>query len=113
MRVSIANVRDLFMGKEERQTRISFSTWMTEQEKQMVRAKAQSLGMSISAYLRETLLNRKQTTEEVLAREWVATALLLQKMISSEDDQSSNLQDVLEKVKSLIQRSLSKETKPL
>jgi len=96
------------MEKEERKSRVRVSICLTPEEKHVLKTRSEALGMSMSTFLRESIINHKRMNEEVLAREWVATALLLRRMQSGEDDDTLNLRDVLKQIRSLIQRSLSR-----
>ena len=92
------------MDKKKLETRVY--TRLTLQQRQVVERRAQSLGMSLSAFLRGLITNSKQTVEEILAREWVSVALQLQKL-QSDGSENAELQTILEKLKQLIQRTTS------
>ena len=90
------------MGKKEFEARVC--TYLTLQQRQSLERRAQSVGMSLSAFLRDLITNSKRTTEEILAREWVSVALQLRKL-QSDDSENTELQEILEKLKKLIQRT--------
>ncbi|MCY3487865.1 MAG: hypothetical protein OXH34_05435 [Bacteroidetes bacterium] len=81
-------------------------TCLTLQQRQVLERRAQSLGMSLSAFLRGLITNSKQTAKETLAREWVSVALQLQKL-QSDGRENAEIQTILEKLKQLIQRTTS------
>lgn len=92
------------VGKKEFEARVY--TYLTLQQRQSLERRAQSLGMSLSAFLRDFITNPKRTTEEILAREWVSVALQLRKLQSGDSD-NTELQEILEQLKQLIQRTTS------
>lgn len=95
------------MDKKEREIKVTVSTHLIPRQKQVLERRAQSLGMSLSAFLRGLITNSKQTVEERLACEWVSVALQLQKL-QSDDGENAELQRILEQLKQLIQRTTSK-----
>lgn len=92
------------VGKKEFEARVC--TYLTLQQRQSLERRAQSLGMNLSAFLRDFITNPKRTTEEILAREWVSVALQLRKLQSGDSD-NTELQEILEQLKQLIQRTTS------
>ena len=94
------------MDKKEREIKVTVSTHLTPQQKQVLERRAQSLGMNLSAFLRGFITNSKQTVEEILAREWVSVALQLRKLQSS-DGENTEIQMILEQLKQLVQRTTS------
>ena len=80
---------------------------MTTDEKQALERRAQALGVSVSAFIRGKAINPWRSTEEILAREWVSVALQLRKM-QSDGSEKQQLQDILEQLKLLIARTISR-----
>ena len=97
------------MDKKNLEAKVTVSTCLAPQQRQVLERRAQSLGMSLSAFLRSFITNSKQTVEEILAREWVSVALQLQKLQSS-DSENIELQRILEQLKQLIQRTTSERS---
>ena len=94
------------MDKKEPEIKVTIGTYLSQQQKQVLKRRAQSLGMSVSAFLRDFIMNPKHTAEEILAREWVSIALQLQKL-QSDDGDNTELQRILEQLKQLIKRTTS------
>lgn len=94
------------MDEKGSEIKVTVSTYLTPRQKQMLERRAQSLGMSLSAFLRGFITNSDQTVKEILACEWVSVALQLQQMQSS-DGENTELQRTLEQLKQLIQRTTS------
>ena len=82
-------------------------THLTPQQKQVLERRAQSLGMSLSAFLRGLIMNSKPTAEEIMACKWVSVALQLQKLQSA-DTENAELQRILEQLKQLIRHTMSR-----
>ena len=92
----------------DRRTRSCWiSVKLTLDEKEAVERRAKALGMSISRYLREKAINPQRSIEEILAREWVAVALQIRKMQSGSLEKQQ-LRDILEQLKLLIARTISR-----
>ena len=91
---------------DKKEFKATVCTYLTLQQRQSLERRAQSVGMSLSAFLRGLITNSKRTTEEILAREWVSVALQLQKLQSGDSD-NTELQRILERLKQLIQRTTS------
>ena len=87
---------------------VRVSTRLVPQQKLMLERRAQSLGMVLSAFLRDFIANPKRTAEEILTREMVSVALQLRKLRSG-DSENTELQRVLEQLKQLIQRATSRK----
>jgi mannose/fructose/N-acetylgalactosamine-specific phosphotransferase system component IID len=102
---SVIRAVDRVMDKRKRSYRISVK--LTLDEKEAVERRAKALGMSFSGLLRENAINPQRSTEEILAREWVSVALQLRKM-QSESSEKQQLQEILEQLKPLIARTISR-----
>ena len=79
------------MGKKKFEARVC--TYITLQRRQSLERRAQSVGMSLSAFLRDFITNPKRTAEEILAREWVSVALQLRKLQSGDSDNTELQRD--------------------
>ena len=80
---------------------------VTPDEKEALERRAIALGISISEFLRGKAINPQQSTEEILAREWVAIALQIRKM-RSDGLEKQQLMDILQQLKPLIARTISR-----
>ena len=80
---------------------------LTPDEKEALERRAKALGISISEYLRRKVIYTQLSTEEILAREWVAIALQIRKM-RSDGLEKQQLKDILEELKQLIARTISR-----
>ena len=98
------------MGKKEIPGNVYLTVCLTPQQKQTLLRRAQSLGVSMSAFSRNLITDSKRTTEEILTREWVSVALQLQKLQSVDGD-NKELQRILEQLKQLIQRTTLRQDK--
>ncbi|MCY4171568.1 MAG: hypothetical protein OXE59_08140 [Bacteroidetes bacterium] len=98
------------MEKKTSRRLVSVYTGLTSEQKQSLEHRAKTLGVSVPELIRKTVTNPKRSFEESLVREWVAVGLQLQK-IQSQDINQREIQPVLDKIKSLIQQSLSGPSK--
>ena len=80
---------------------------LTPDERKALERRAKALGVSIAEYLRKKAMNAQQSIEEILAREWVAIALQIRQMRSG-DSEKRQIQDILEQLKLLIARTISR-----
>lgn len=88
----------------------SVKTNLPPQHKRALQRRAQDLGMSLSAFIRDLLTNSKQTTEEILTREWVSIALQLRNL-QSDREENAELRRILEQLEQLIRHTtLRKES---
>ncbi len=81
--------------------------YMSVEEKQLLRERSQALGMSMSAYMRNIFMKPNRMSQEMIAREWISLALQLQKLQSG-NEENLELKNVLDGLKALIQRTISK-----
>lgn len=72
----------------------------------MLERRAQSRGVSLSAFLRDFIASPKRTAAGILACEWVSVALQLRKLQSG-DSENKEIQGILEQLKQFIQRTTS------
>ena len=93
------------MDRRKRSVRVR--AYVTPDEKEALQLRAKALGVSISEFLRRKVIDAQQSTEETLAREWVAIALQIRKM-QSDGSETQQLQDILEQLKLLIARTISR-----
>ena len=93
------------MDSRKRSVRVGVK--LTPEEKEALECRANALGMNIPEYLRRTATNPQQSTEEILAREWVAIALQIRKM-RSDGSEKQQLKEILEQLKLLIARTISR-----
>lgn len=96
---------DKIMDKRKRLDTVK--AYVTPDEKEALERRAKSLGISISEFLRRKVIDAQQSTEEILAREWVAIALQIRKM-RSDVSEKQQMQDILEQLKVLIARTISR-----
>ena len=93
---------------KDRGTRsVAVKVYVTPDEKEALGRRAKGLGISISEFLRRKAMYAQQSTEEILAREWVAIALQIRKM-RSDSSEKQQMQDILEQLKLLIARTISR-----
>lgn len=83
------------------------SALVTPDEKEALERRAKALGISISEYLRRKVIYAQQSTEEILAREWVAVALQIREM-RCDGSEKQQMQAILEQLKQLIARTISR-----
>ena len=88
---------------------VKVSTSLTRSEKQVLQRRAKALGMSVAELIRVSVTKPDQIANEILAREWIAVALLLQKLQSS-PDHHADVQQLLQRLKDLICRTFSDES---
>ena len=93
------------MDRRKRSVRVGVK--LTPDEKESLERRAKALGMNITEFLRRKAMYGQQSIEEVLAREWVAIALQIRKM-RSDGSEKQQLQDILEQLKLLITRTISR-----
>ena len=93
------------MDRMKRSVRVR--AYVTPDEKEALARRAKGLGISISEFLRGKAINPQQSTEEILAREWVAIALQI-RIMRSDGLEKQQLQDILEQLKLLITRTISR-----
>ena len=85
----------------------TIKAYVTPDEKEALGRRAKGLGISISEFLRTKVIDAQQSTEEILAREWVAITLQIRKT-QSDGSEKQQMQDVLEQLKLLIARTISR-----
>jgi len=96
---------DKIMDRRKRSRTVK--VYVTPDEKEALGRRAKGLGISISEFLRRKVIDAQQSTEEILAREWVAIALQIRKM-RSDVSEKQQMQDILEQLKVLIARTISR-----
>ena len=96
---------DQIMDRRKRPVKIRAQ--VTPDEKKALKRRAEALGMNISEYLRSKAIYAQQSIEEILAREWVAISLQIRKM-RSDGSEKQQLKDILEQLKLLIARTISR-----
>ena len=96
---------DQIMDRRNRSVRVT--AYVTPDEKEALGRRAKGLGISISEFLLRKAMNGQQSIEEILAREWVAIALQIRK-IRSDGSEKQQVQDILEQLKLLIARTISR-----
>ena len=101
------DIRAVHQVMDKRKRSYWVAVYLTLDEKEAVERRAKALGMSISGFMREKAINPQRSIEEILAREWVAVALQLRKM-QSESSEKQQLQEILEQLKLLIARTISR-----
>lgn len=93
------------MDRKKRSNTVS--ALVTLDEKEALERRAKALGISISEYLRRKVIYAQQSNEEILAREWVAVALQIREM-RSDGSEKQQMHDILEQLKQLIARTISR-----
>ena len=96
---------DQLMDRRKRSDTVK--AYVTPNEKEALERRAEALGISISEYLRRKVIDAQKSTEEILVREWVAITLQIRKM-RSDGSEKQQMQDVLEQLKLLIARTISR-----
>ena len=100
-------IRAVHQVMDRRKRSDTIKARVTPDEKEALERRAKALGISISEFLRGKAISPKQSTEEILVREWVAIALQIRKM-RSDGSEKQQLQDILLQLKLLITRTVSR-----
>lgn len=100
-------IRAVRQVMDRRKRSESAAVKLTPDEKKALERRAKALGMNVSEFLRRKAIYAQQSIEEILVREWVAVALQIRKM-RSDGSEKQQLQDVLEQLKLLISRTISR-----
>lgn len=100
-------IRAVHQVMDRRKRSVKVEAKLTPDEKKALQLRAKALGMSISEFLRRKAIYAQQSDAEILAREWVSIALQIRKM-RSDGSEKQQLQDILEQLKHLIARTISR-----
>lgn len=92
---------------DRRKRSVKVEVKLIPDEKKALQLRAKALGMSVSEFLRRKAIYAQQSNDEILAREWVSVALQIRKMLS-DGSEKQQLQDILEQLKHLIARTISR-----